>query len=146
MASATPNGSLEPVITAELYDPVNDRWTPATPLNFARYSHNAVLLPADTNHPSGQVLVMGGYGISVGVGVVLGSYELYDPANGAGGTWTTQSQTFRTPRSIFTSTLIVPCATQAPNRCVLSAGGSDNVFNVNSNSSSAFYTTELYTW
>jgi hypothetical protein len=117
-----------PLYTAELYDPAHNTWTQVHSLVNARYSHNAVLLPA------GQVLVMGGVG-STGA---LDSYELYDPAAGANSIWTPSlTNTFTSPRSIFTSTLISPCASYT-NGCVLSAGGSDNT--------TVFDTTELYTW
>ncbi|WP_437833783.1 Kelch repeat-containing protein [Sorangium sp. So ce1153] len=56
--------------SAELYDPAADTWSPAPPMNFARYGHAATLL-AD-----GKVLVAGGAPYEA----ALGSAEIYDPA------------------------------------------------------------------
>jgi Kelch motif/Galactose oxidase, central domain len=67
--------------TAELYDPLTNRWSPAAPMSTIRALHTATLL-AD-----GRVLVVGGYTASPGGtgvlvdGKVLASAELYDPAS-----------------------------------------------------------------
>ena len=61
--------------SAELYDPATNSWTPAAPLNEARFSHTATVLP------SGHVLVAGGRGVAS----VTASVEVYDPDTD---TWT----------------------------------------------------------
>jgi hypothetical protein len=122
--------------TVERYDPAHDTWIPVATLSIARYWHNAVLLPADTSHPSGQVLVMGGVG-NVSASPTLTSNELYDPVTNL---WTTTPYSFTTGRSTFTSTLIAPCASYS-NGCVLSTGGYGN-FSI----SNALNSSELYSW
>ena len=57
--------------TAELYDPVTNSWSSASPLSVTRYAPSAVLLQ------SGKVLVVGGNGSTPGSS---NSAELYDPA------------------------------------------------------------------
>lgn len=74
--STAANGVV--LATAEVYDPVTNEWTEtAGPMNVARRSHTATLLP------DGRVLIAGG-----GTGVVtttsqpIQSAELFDPATG----------------------------------------------------------------
>ncbi len=64
--------------TAEVYDPVTDTWTQtAGPMNAARRSHTATLLP------NGMVLIAGGgNGVSTFTQQPIQSAELFDPATG----------------------------------------------------------------
>ena len=64
--------------SAELYDPVSGKWTPAGNMLEARIYDTATLLA------NGKVLVVGGSSAGT-LGKALASSELYDPASG---TWT----------------------------------------------------------
>jgi galactose oxidase-like protein len=65
---------FESLSSAELYDPLTNRWSPAADMLTARCLHSATLL-AD-----GRVLVAGGYQtLSEMSGRVLASAEVYDP-------------------------------------------------------------------
>lgn len=75
--------------SAELYDPVTGTWTKTPVPGVARYAHTATLLK------TGQVLIAGGLGNN---GSVLSSAQLYDPSNGATGSW---SNTKDLPRARF---------------------------------------------
>ena len=84
--------------TAEIYDPtVTDPlvnpWSYAAPMQAARYTHTATLLP------DGRILVAGGYDNSWGVG----SAEVYDPV---ANTWTSAGTMSVTDRFWHTATLI----------------------------------------
>ncbi len=73
----TAQGMLD---SAELYDPVTGAWTKTATPGVARFSHTATLLR------TGQVLVAGGNGSNF---QPIRSTQLYDPANGATGSWAT---------------------------------------------------------
>jgi len=92
--------------TAERYDPVRDRWTPAGKLNDPRISHAAVR-PSD-----GRVLITGGNN-STGRGTVLSSAEWYNPTTNG---WV-PAPSMSTGRSGHTATLV--------NSIVLVVGGDD---------------------
>jgi hypothetical protein len=64
--------------TAEIYDPVTNTWTEtAAPMNVARRSHTATLLP------DGKVLIAGGgNGVSTTTSQPIQSVEIFDPATG----------------------------------------------------------------
>jgi hypothetical protein len=64
--------------TAEIYDPITNTWTEtAGPMNVARRSHTATLLP------DGRVLIAGGgNGVSTFTQQPIQSVELFDPATG----------------------------------------------------------------
>jgi hypothetical protein len=64
--------------TAEIYDPATNSWAEtAGPMNVARRSHTATLLP------NGKVLIAGGgNGVSTTTSVAIESAELFDPATG----------------------------------------------------------------
>lgn len=64
--------------TAEIYDPATNSWTETTgPMNVARRSHTATLLP------NGKVLIAGGgSGVSTFTQQPIQSAELFDPATG----------------------------------------------------------------
>ena len=65
------SGTVQAIATADLYDPVTNTWSASIPMNTARGSHTATLLP------SGKVLVAGGCD-----GVVnFATAELYTPDN-----------------------------------------------------------------
>lgn len=82
--------------SAELYDPVTGGWTKAPTPGVARHSHTATLLR------TGQVLIAGGSGSNL---QPLRSVQLYDPANGATGSWT-NSQDLPQARSHHSATLL----------------------------------------
>lgn len=67
------NNIRNPLSSAEIYDPVTEKWTPTGSLNFGRSSHKATLLP------DGRVLVAGGAGADA---KALASAELFDPRTG----------------------------------------------------------------
>ncbi len=97
--------------TAEVFDPITERWTPTGSMNDFRWSHTATLLP------DGRVLVAGGFGgSSVGSGAnaqpVLNTAEIYDPATGQ---WT-RTGDLNVRRALHTAELL-------PNGRVLVAGG-----------------------
>jgi N-acetylneuraminic acid mutarotase len=71
-AGSTP---LQPLATAELYDPASNSWSLAGKMSVARTGHTATLLPG------GQVLVTGGFAPSGGK--TLASAEIYDPLSNA---------------------------------------------------------------
>ena len=87
--------------SAEIYDPVADKWTRTGSVSNDRHGHTATLLP------NGKVLIAGGdsFGDKGGIypgGGRLVSTELYDPANG---TWSAWSN-LNAPRSLHTATLL----------------------------------------
>lgn len=93
-------------LTAELYDPTTETWTPTGSMSIPREGHTATLLL------NGKVLVVGGYADSVG-GIAAGmAAELYDPTTG---TWSPAGQ-LSVPRYYHTATLL-------PDGRVLVAGG-----------------------
>jgi N-acetylneuraminic acid mutarotase len=96
--------------SAELYDPKSGTWSPAASMLTARYGHTATLLQ------DGKVMVTGGC-VKSGCSLVTGDTEIYDPNNGAEGTWTQTKQSLNTPRAFHTATLF------AGNTKVLVVGG-----------------------
>jgi N-acetylneuraminic acid mutarotase len=92
--SAQSNRALR---TCEIFDPATGQWTPAAPLNDARFGHPAVVLG---DH---RVLVVGGV-VAVGRGryTALGYCEVYDPN---AGTWT-PTGSLATPRKSHQATLL----------------------------------------
>lgn len=65
---------LEPLATAEIYDPSTGTWTGTGTMTARRFDHTATLLP------DGRVLLAGGLAAS---GAPQASAEIYDPAAGA---------------------------------------------------------------
>lgn len=89
--------------STEIFDPQAGSWQPAASLGTPRTDHSATLLP------SGQLLVVGGYGPN---GVTpLGTAERYDPATNV---WSLMNMP--TPRAEHTATLL-------PDGSVLIVGG-----------------------
>jgi len=95
-----------PLLTAFLFDPVNESWSPTGPMKKARAFHTATLLP------NGKVLVAGGEGSTFGS---TNSVEIYDPATGL---WTA-TNSLASPRMNHTATLL-------PNGKVLVTGGENS--------------------
>lgn len=62
--------SSGPLSSAEIFDPLNNRWQDAAPMSAPRAQHAAALLP------DGRVVVIGG----VSRGGAVSSAEIYDPA------------------------------------------------------------------
>ena len=97
--------------TAEIFDPITERWTPTGPMNDYRWSHTATLLP------DGRVLVAGGFGgsansLTTNAQPVLNSAEIYDPATGQ---WT-RTGSMNVRRALHVAELL-------PDGRVLVAGG-----------------------
>ena len=106
-------GTISPALRkCEIYDPKNNSWSPAEPLNQARGWHTATLL---TKAPyKGMVLVAGG--MSAGNGATMDSYEIYDPEKN---TWTLkENKHLQVPRAKHR-------ATELKDGHVLVVGGSD---------------------
>jgi uncharacterized protein (TIGR03437 family) len=115
--------------SAELYDPVTGAWTSTPAPGLARYRHTATLLP------SGSVLVVGG---EISAGQRTASAQLYNPNNGANGSWSSAANLSQV-RAEHTATLL-------PNGNVFVFGGraaanaalnSGAIFNPNSGAWSA---------
>jgi hypothetical protein len=79
--------------TCEIFDPGENAFEPAQPINIGRFWHRAVKLQ------NGQVLVMGGLNVSQGA---LSSCELYNPLTGQ---WS-QAASLNLARARFTATLL----------------------------------------
>lgn len=97
--------------SAEIYDPVADKWTRTGRVGTDRHSHTATLLP------NGNVLIAGGdlFGDKGGIypgGGRLVSTELYDPGTGTWSAWSNMNA----PRALHTATLLA-------NRKLLVVGG-----------------------
>lgn len=104
VAGGCPRPSLA---TAELFDPVTQRWAVLVhSLHHARQSHTATLLA------EGKLLVTGGFESGTASPSALSSAELLDPASGR---WT-EAGDLTTPRFHHTATLL-------PDGRVLLAGG-----------------------
>ena len=84
--------------TAEIYNPVSNTWTAISNMNFGRYGHAAVHLPA----PMNKILVMGGYGDSIAP-LSLQSCELYDFVSNQ---WTSTTSML-SKRVYFTATYLL---------------------------------------
>lgn len=116
-----PNGSH--LASAEIYDPLADRWQAAASMGTPRAEHLAARM-AD-----GRVLIVGG----VSTGGLVSSAEVYDPATNS---WS-PAPSIGTLRAIPTLTLL-------PNGKLLLAGGSDN--NVQGISTTRIYDPQTNSW
>jgi WD40 repeat protein len=81
-----------PVASAELYDPERNAFYPTGEMKEARSGHTATLLP------SGQVIIIGGWGVQGR----LATAELYDPQSGA----FSHAASMAAPRASMTATLL----------------------------------------
>jgi centrosomal CEP192-like protein/galactose oxidase-like protein len=119
--------------SAELYDSVNDTFTPTSGhMVAARSEHTATFLdPQLVNGPlAGRVLIAGGMSDK---GNVLATAELYDPASS---TFTRTSGAMSTARRLHAAALISGCGCAADGRVLIAGGqGSDG---------SAIRTAELF--
>ena len=68
------NGDSTVLASAELYDPVTDRFSPTGAMTTQRSGHQALLLD------NGKVLIIGGLNKR---DAILSTTELYDPSTGA---------------------------------------------------------------
>jgi hypothetical protein len=85
---------LTPTVSAELYDPASDSYSPTGSLSVGRYAFTTTLLN------SGMVLVAGG---SDGSGTPLASAEIYDPGTGL---FSQIPSAMVAGRTFFTATLL----------------------------------------
>jgi hypothetical protein len=99
------------VSSAEICNPTTGTWSPTGSLHVARGYFGLVALP------NGKVLAIGGdsFNYTTGVGTVLSSAEIFDPATGL---WS-YTGSLHTARTNFTTTLLA-------NGLVLVTGGSEN--------------------
>jgi hypothetical protein len=115
--------SLDPIDSAELYNPATASFTLTGSLNSARESHTATLLN------NGLVLMVGGYGFTnFPEFSAIASAELYDPATGA----FTLTGSLNTARVLHTATLL-------NNGMALMAGGQAEYPDYNSLASAELY-------
>jgi hypothetical protein len=101
---------IQPVASAELYNPATGRFSVTGSMAAAREGHEATLLS------NGKVLVAGGTLSFDTLDRVTATAELYDPATGT----FSPTGSMTTPRALFTATLL-------PNGKVLVSGGNDNL-------------------
>src|SRR5262245_1038025 len=94
----------QPLSSAEIYDPLADRWRTGGGLRAGRFGHTATLLT------TGQVMAVGGLG---GNGAALDSSELYDPIN----------QKWSNVTSKLTQARAYHSATLQPNGSLIVIGG-----------------------
>ncbi len=87
-----------PLNSAEIYDPVSGLFTPTGPMNIARHSHTATLLP------DGRVLIIGGEtsDSATGARAEVQTTEIYDPVSGAFTLWVNLLQ----PRGSHAATVL----------------------------------------
>ena len=109
VAGGTTHG-IDPLASAELYDPQSGAWSATQGMVAPRHAHTATLLP------DGRVLVAGGRGSAdtsaSGLHEPLASAELYDPASG---TWS--------PTASMVAVRLEHTATLLPDGRVLVASG-----------------------
>jgi N-acetylneuraminic acid mutarotase len=91
-----PGDELEPLSSAELYDPRTNSWSLTAPMHTPRAFHSATLL-AD-----GRVLVAGGHTFWGDAGGTLVSTELYDPVSDS---WS-RGPDMKTPRAQHAAVLL----------------------------------------
>jgi N-acetylneuraminic acid mutarotase len=91
---ASSAASATPLAAADVYDPVNNVWAPASPVTIGLAGHTATLLA------NGEVLVVGGYAGSSGT--PTRGAELYAPSSDQ---WTSAAM-MRVPRADHTATLL----------------------------------------
>lgn len=81
----------------DIYFPSENTWVRTTPMNMARQSHSAVMIPRGPY--GGQILVIGGYSNDR----YLNTMERYDPVSSS---WTTLSTTLITKRSLHSTLML----------------------------------------
>jgi hypothetical protein len=87
--------------SVELYDATTGVWAPTAPMNGARSSHAALLLP------SGEVLVVGGLDYTVnGSDILLSSAELFEVGQGYSGAWRPKIASIASPLTLGATALI----------------------------------------
>lgn len=117
--------------TAEIYDPVTDRWSPTGSMAEVRKNHTATLLTRGPN--AGKVLVVGGADRSPDNQATVGC-ELFNPATGS---WSSTGS-LNESRSAHTATLL-------PSGGVLVTGGQVNLSSPSRNSAE-IYDPDTGTW
>ncbi|MDD4004726.1 MAG: kelch repeat-containing protein [Elusimicrobiaceae bacterium] len=85
------------ITSAEIYYPSENAWVETSPLNTARQSHSAIMVPKGLY--GGNILVIGGYSNSQ----YLDSMELYNPVTSQ---WTALATTLTTKRAQNSATLM----------------------------------------
>ncbi len=110
-----------PLSSVEMYNPGNHTWTPAAPLQMARYALAATSGPCQNDPGTTCLYAIGGYG-NTGSNVYgdLASVEMYNPGSD---TWTTVAP-LNTARDLLAAAS-GPCSDNLNTTCPYAIGGYD---------------------
>ncbi len=129
------NGDLNPVATAQIYNPSIPGWFQTGSMTASRYGHIAVRL----NDSNGRILIAGGEGSD---SVILSSAEIFDPSTGIF-TATTSMNVARYQANALLIANPVPLIVQPLVPDTIQAGGSELTLVVNG---SGFVASSVVNW